>query len=225
MIIIAPYDPDWPVMFAAEALRIRQALGDLALRIEHVGSTSVPGLAARPVIDIQVSVPSLEPADRYRTRLAELSYTHFPLGPFDLVYPLFKKPAEWPSTHHVHLCVAGSEQERDHLAFRDFLRRNSTVAAEYVMLKRQLAARHDGRTMESQERYSLSKTEFVRSVLARALAESQVLSTAMTPDPPARGQLHRRGATVDGPSLPARAAGSDPQFSSVRPLGEGRAAR
>jgi GrpB-like predicted nucleotidyltransferase (UPF0157 family) len=171
MIVIAPYDPAWPVMFAAEAARIRQALNDLAVRIEHVGSTSVPALSAKPVVDIQVSVPSLEPAYRYRTSLADLGYTHIPLGEFDLVYPFFKRPVEWPSTHHVHLCVADSEQERNHLAFRDFLRHNPAVAAEYIVLKRQLAAVHDGLTLESQERYSLSKTEFVRSVLARAFAE------------------------------------------------------
>ena len=173
MIIIAPYDHAWPVMFAAEAARLARALGDLALRIEHVGSTAVPGLAAKPVIDIQVSVSSLEPLDRYRTSLAELGYTYFSLGAFDLVYPFFKKPAEWPSTHHVHLCVAGSEQERDHLAFRDFLRRHPAVAAEYLALKRELAAAHDGLTLASQERYSLSKTEFVCSILARAVAESR----------------------------------------------------
>jgi len=175
MIIIAPYDHAWPVMFAAEAARLARALGDLALRIEHVGSTAVPGLAAKPVIDIQVSVPSLEPLDRYRTSLAELGYTYFSLGAFDLVYPFFKKPAEWPSTHHAHLCVAGSEQERDHLAFRDFLRRNPSVAAEYAALKRELAAAHDGLTLASQEHYSLSKTDFVRSLLTRALAESRTL--------------------------------------------------
>jgi len=171
MIVVSPYDPNWPGMFAAEAVRLRQAMGDHALRIEHVGSTSVPGLAAKPVIDIQVSVPSLEPRDLYRTWLADLGYTHFDLGAFDLVYPFFKKPAAWPSTHHVHLCVAGSEQERDHLTFRDFLRRNPIVAGEYAVLKRKLAAAHDGLTLESQERYSLAKTEFVRSVLARVFAE------------------------------------------------------
>ena len=171
MIVIAPYDPAWPMIFATEAARLGRALGDLALRIEHVGSTAVPGLAAKPVIDIQVSVPSLERPEHYRTRLAELGYTHFSLGAFDLVYPFFKKPVEWPSTHHVHLCVAGSEQERDHLAFRDFLRRNPSVAVEYAALKRELAAAHDGLTLESQERYSLSKTEFVRSVLARVCGE------------------------------------------------------
>jgi GrpB-like predicted nucleotidyltransferase (UPF0157 family) len=173
MIIVAPYDPAWPEQFAAEAERIRKVFGNLALLIEHVGSTSVPGLAAKPVIDIQVSVLSLEPGNFYRTRLADLGYTHFPLGQFDLVYPFFKRPAEWPSSHHVHLCVSGSEQERNHLAFRDYLRRHPAAAAEYDGLKRKLAAVHAGLTMESQERYSLAKTEFVHSVLSRALAEVQ----------------------------------------------------
>ena len=177
MIIIAPYDPTWPSRFAAEAERIRHAFGDLALRVEHVGSTSVPGLAAKPVVDIQVSVRSLEPGDFYHTRLADLGYTHFPLGAFDLVYPFFKRPAAWPSTHHVHFCVAGSEQEREHLAFRDYLRRNPAAAAEYVALKRKLASAHDGLTMESQERYSLAKTEFVRAVLGRAAAEADAVRT------------------------------------------------
>ena len=89
------------------------------------------------------------------------------------MYPFFKRPVGWPSTHHVHLCAGGSEQERSHLAFRDYLRRNPAVAADYAALKRKLAAVHDGRTMESQENYSLSKTEFVRSVLSRASAEAQ----------------------------------------------------
>jgi GrpB-like predicted nucleotidyltransferase (UPF0157 family) len=168
MIIIDPYDPAWPARFADEAASLHRELGDLALRIEHVGSTSVPGLAAKPVIDIQISVPSLEPRDLYCARLAGLGYTHLPLGDFDVVYPFFKRPAGWPSTHHVHLCTAGSKQEHDHLAFRNCLRSYPAVAAEYVALKLRLAAAHDGLTMESQERYSLAKTEFVRSVLARA---------------------------------------------------------
>ena len=171
MIVIAPYDPTWPTRFAAEADRIRQAFGTHALRIEHVGSTAVSGLPAKPVIDIQVSVSSLEPRDLFHSRLVALGYTHFPLGAFDLVYPFYKRPVEWPSTHHVHLCAAGSEQERNHLVFRDHLRSNPAVAAEYASLKHKLAAAHDGLTMESQERYSLSKSEFVRSVLGHAAPE------------------------------------------------------
>jgi GrpB-like predicted nucleotidyltransferase (UPF0157 family) len=173
VIVIAPYDPAWLARFDAEAERIRQAFGSRALRVEHVGSTSVPGLAAKPVIDIQVSVPSLEPRDIYNSWLSGLGYTHFSLGSFDVVYPFFKRPVGWPSTHHVHLCVVGSVQEQEHLAFRDYLRCNLDVAAEYASLKRKLAGAHHGQTMESQEQYSLSKTEFVVSVLARAVTENR----------------------------------------------------
>ncbi len=165
MIQIVSYDPTWPRRFEAEATRIRAAMGGLALRIEHVGSTAVPGLAARPVIDIQVSVASLEALNAYSAPLARLGYSHIALGPFDLVYPSFQKPAAWPSTHHLHLCVLGAAQERRHLAFRDFLCSHPWVAAEYVALKRELAAAHDGASLESRERYSLSKSEFVNSVL------------------------------------------------------------
>jgi len=172
VIVIAPYDHTWPSSFEAEAERIRGAFGSHALRVEHVGSTSVPGMAAKPVIDIQVSVASLEPRDHCHAWLSDLGYTHFPLGTFDLVYPFFKRPVGWPGTHHVHLCATGSVQERDHLAFRDYLRSNPCAAAEYGALKRNLAGSHDGLTLESQERYSLSKSEFVASVLVRAATEN-----------------------------------------------------
>lgn len=168
MISIAPYDYAWPSLFDAEAARIREVMGDLALSIEHVGSTAVSGLAAKPVIDIQISVATLETLSAYSDLLVQLGYIHIPLGAFDLVYPFFQKPAEWPSTHHIHLCVTGSEQERKHLAFRDYLRSHPGVAAEYVDLKRTLAAENDGATLESRERYSLTKSQFVTSVLERA---------------------------------------------------------
>lgn len=169
MIGIAAYDDAWPALFDAEAARVREVMGGLALRIEHVGSTSVPGLAGKSVIDIQVSVATLENLGVYSEPLGRLGYGHIPLGPFDADYPFFQKPAEWPSTHHVHLCVSGAEQECRHLAFRDYLRSHPAVAVEYVALKRSLAAAHDGATLESRERYSLSKTHFINSVLERAL--------------------------------------------------------
>jgi GrpB-like predicted nucleotidyltransferase (UPF0157 family) len=131
----------------------------------------VPNLAAKPVIDIQVSVASLEPRAPLHERMRALGYTHFDLGAFDLVYPFFKKPSKWPSTHHVHLCAAGSDQERMHLAFRDYLRAHPDLAAEYSALKHRLAAAFDGTTLASQEGYSLAKTEFVSSVLERAFSE------------------------------------------------------
>lgn len=169
MIEIVPYDNGWPARFLAEAACIRASMGRLALRIEHVGSTAVPGLAAKPVIDIQVSVASLETPGTYTEILAHLGYSHIPLGPFDTVYPFFQKPATHPGTHHIHLCVQGSEQESRHLAFRDYLRSHPAIAAEYGQIKRSLAAAHDGATLESCERYSLAKTPFVSAVLAHAM--------------------------------------------------------
>lgn len=175
-IFLNEYDPDWPSLYAAEADALRAILGDRANRIEHVGSTSVPGLVAKPVIDIQVSVSELHPLQPYKVDLSALGYRHIslpppppPLKPADDVYPYFKKPLKQPDTHHVHLCISGSDQERDHLIFRDFLRTHSSVAREYVELKRRLAEAHLGDTLESRERYSLGKTEFVQTVLDTAM--------------------------------------------------------
>jgi GrpB-like predicted nucleotidyltransferase (UPF0157 family) len=170
MITICEYDANWPVLFEEEAHRLRIAFGSMAQRIEHVGSTSVPALPARPIIDIQVSVTSLVPHGRYVEPMAALGYRHVALGGFDLVYPFFHKPAEWPSTHHVHLCEAGGEQEWMHLAFRDHLRAHPLAARKYEALKSELARAHDGDTFASSEAYSLAKSEFVANVLRAATA-------------------------------------------------------
>src|SRR5262249_30300120 len=97
MIELAPYNSLWPSMFAEEASRIREEFGASALRVSHVGSTSVLGLDAKPVIDIQVSVASLEQRDPLDEHMRRLGYTHMDLGAFDAVYPFFKKPATWAS--------------------------------------------------------------------------------------------------------------------------------
>lgn len=168
MIVISEYDANWPVLFEEEARRLHAAFGSVVRRIEHVGSTSVPGLAAKPVIDVQVSVDSLVPHGRYVDTMAALGYRHVVLGDFDLVYPFFHKPVEWPSTHHVHLCEAAGEQEWKHLAFRNYLREHPQAAREYETLKRELARVHDGGTPQSMEAYSLAKSEFVANVLRAA---------------------------------------------------------
>jgi GrpB-like predicted nucleotidyltransferase (UPF0157 family) len=169
MIRIEPYSASWPGAFAEEAAALQAAFGPLALRIDHVGSTAVAGLAAKPIIDIQISVAQLQDRTAFEARLARLQYVHVDLGDFDRVYPFFAKPGRWPNSHHVHLCVAGSAEEVRHLAFRDHLRADPGAAAEYERLKRALAAVHHGRTLESREAYSLAKTDFVEAVLAKAL--------------------------------------------------------
>jgi GrpB-like predicted nucleotidyltransferase (UPF0157 family) len=170
MIHIVPYQSTWPEAFQCEADRIRSHFAVQAVRIEHVGSTAVPGLAAKPVIDIQVSLPSLTPRELWLAAMAALGYTHIDLGDFDRVYPFFARPASWPATHHVHLCAAGSVQEREHLAFRDGLREHPAIADAYSQLKRELAQRHPGDTLASREAYSLAKSDFVRDILTKARA-------------------------------------------------------
>jgi len=166
---IVPYDPEWPSAFAAERDRIATALSGLALRIDHNGSTSVPGLAAKPIIDIQVSVRELQPIETYAMPLTELGYFHVP-HPDDSFCPFFHKPKEWPHTHHVHVVQSGGDEEQRTLAFRDYLREHSAVAREYEDLKRALASQHSG-DFPSREAYAEAKTEFITSLTERALSQ------------------------------------------------------
>ena len=115
---ILPYDPAWPCLFEAERQRIGAALGSVAIRIDHHGSTAVPGLAAKPVIDIQISVERLGEMIAYARPLETLDYIHVPHAD-DLRCPFFHRPAAWPHTHHVHVVEAGGEEEHKTLAFRD----------------------------------------------------------------------------------------------------------
>ena|SRR5436190_7115523 len=166
---LAPYDPRWPAAFVAEAGRLRAALGSLALRIDHNGSTAVPGLAAKPVIDVQVSVASLHPLAPYRGRLESIGYVHVPHAD-DVVCPFFHRPAKWPHTHHVHVVAAGSEEERRTLAFRDYLRDHAGPRGEYEALKRKLAGEFTADSDASREGYASAKSELVERLIAAAFA-------------------------------------------------------
>jgi GrpB-like predicted nucleotidyltransferase (UPF0157 family) len=176
---IVPYDARWPLAFIEERDRIAVALGPLALRIEHHGSTSVVGLAAKPVIDIQISVAALHPLDRYITPLAVLGYVHVPHQD-DAVCPYFHKPKTWPHTHHVHLVMAGGDNELKTLAFRDFLRDHPEVAREYESFKRHLSSRHDAGIFASQQAYAEAKGSFIAVVTEQAVAQGYP-RTATTP--------------------------------------------
>ncbi len=166
---IASYDPRWVLEFEAERERITQALGELACRIDHNGSTAVPGIDAKPIIDIQVSVERLQPIFAYAQPLAKLGYVHLPHVD-DAICPFFHRPREWPHTRHVHVVEYGGQKERRTLAFRDFLREHSDVAREYVVLKKQLAAGVDAADLPSRERYANFKSEFIDRVVQIALA-------------------------------------------------------
>jgi GrpB-like predicted nucleotidyltransferase (UPF0157 family) len=165
---ILPYNPRWVVEFEAERNRIAHVIGDLAVRIEHCGSTAVPGLEAKPIIDIQISVKGLQPIRRYAELLATLGYLHVPHID-DAFCPFFHRPSVWPHTHHVHIVEAGGQEERRTLAFRDFLREHSDVARQYAALKQSLAALTDATDADSREAYATAKSEFIQSVVLFAL--------------------------------------------------------
>jgi GrpB-like predicted nucleotidyltransferase (UPF0157 family) len=136
---IVAYDPAWPVRFAELGRDLRAGLGEVALRIDHVGSTSVPGLAAKPIIDIQVSVADLEPLAAYRLPLERLGYVYRADNP-ERTKRYFREPPGRRRTH-VHVRRAGSFSEQWALLFRDYLRAHVEVAAEYAAVKRRLALR------------------------------------------------------------------------------------
>jgi len=167
---IIPYNPRWPEQYAEERTRLSQALGDVAQRIEHNGSTSVPGLAAKPVIDIQISVGTLQPMDAYRIPLQQLGYFHVPHKD-DAFCPFFHRPKEWPHTHHVHVVEAGSEEEARTLAFREYLRDHAEVAEEYANLKLALAPQFSASELDSRQAYADAKGEFIERVIRLARAQ------------------------------------------------------
>jgi GrpB-like predicted nucleotidyltransferase (UPF0157 family) len=166
---IVPYDPDWPGAFEAEAVRLRAALKTLAMRVDHHGSTAIPGLGAKPIIDIQVSVAAVQPLSAYGAKLEAIGYIHLP-HPDDSFCPFFHRPSQWPHTHHVHVVERGGREERRTLAFRDYLRDHRDVSREYEDLKRTTAAHVVAADPDSQQRYSAAKTDFIERVVGVAVS-------------------------------------------------------
>jgi len=160
---VVPHRPAWAALFAEEAARLRAALGDRVLAIEHVGSTSVPGLAAKPILDLAASVPDLADAEALLPALAALGYQHKPDPDLPERLYLVKGPAE-RRTHHLSLAEPASRFWREHLRFRDLLRADATLAAEYARLKLALAERHP----HDRPAYQAGKQAFIDDALGRA---------------------------------------------------------
>lgn len=139
-VLVVDYDPTWPNMFEALQRPVWEAVRDVAISVEHVGSTAVPGLAAKPIIDIDVVLASSANMPEAIGRLATLGYVHHGnLGIEDR--EAFASPQGLPA-HHLYVCPQGSAALANHLALRDFLRRDSVAAAKYGRIKKQLAARY-----------------------------------------------------------------------------------
>jgi GrpB-like predicted nucleotidyltransferase (UPF0157 family) len=165
---IVDYDPGWPEEARQELARVGAALGDLAVRLDHVGSTAVPGLAAKPIVDLQVSVAALEPQSAYVEPLEALGYLFVPFATAP-EYHFFGKPPERPRTHHLHVCLAGSYEELRHLAVRDLLRAYPREAARYEAVKRESARLHP----EDRLAYMAGKEAHILKLERRALRRAK----------------------------------------------------
>ena len=161
------YSPSWPRLFSEERTRIRGAVGNRTLAIEHVGSTSVPGLAAKPIIDIAIAVVSFERSAELVEPLAAIGYDHY--GEFGIPGRRFFVQGE-PRTHHLHVVEIDSDEWRNHRYFRDTLRADVEARTAYESLKRELAARF----ASDREAYTAAKSGFIRGILSRRSQERTI---------------------------------------------------
>ena len=164
---VVDYDPEWPRRYAEERDRIAAALGDAVLVIEHVGGTAVPGLPAKPVIDLMVGVEDIERTGPAVAGLINLGYEYVP--EFESQLPdrrYFRRGT--PESHHVHMVPMSSDFFVEHLLFRDYLRSHPQAAEEYGKLKRGLA----GRFRFDRDAYRSGKVPFIDMVVAAARREA-----------------------------------------------------
>lgn len=165
-ITLAEYDPRWPALFDREAARIRTVLGDADVRIEHVGSTSVPGLAAKPIIDILLAVPDSADEQAYVPALESAGYVLRIREPHWFEHRLFNGP---DTSINLHVFTVGAAEIDRMLLFRDRLRADDADRDAYLQVKRDLAKR----TWRHMQQYADAKTAIIQQIMARASAANQ----------------------------------------------------
>lgn len=171
---VVDYDPAWPALFARQAAELRAALGLVAARIDHIGSTAVPATLAKPVIDVQISVSDLEPVGRYRLLLENIYSADNP----DRTKRYFREIPGQRRTH-LHVRRAGSFGEQFALLFRDFMRAHREAAQQYGALKVELVRLYP--RVEDRHAYTAAKTPFIWNIMTQADAWAQ--ETGWLPGP------------------------------------------
>ncbi|WP_232316818.1 GrpB family protein [Paenibacillus sp. D9] len=167
-VIVMEYDPSWQTEYESEKARILAALAGESIWVEHIGSTSVPGLAAKPIVDIAVGVAHLSIADAFIQPLAAIGYEYVPKPEFPP--RRFFRQGEWgKGTHHLHVYEIGSEEWKGNLLFRDSLRSDPGLRRQYAELKADLASRHP----DDRAAYTAHKGPFIRTVMERAGKQAQ----------------------------------------------------
>ena len=165
-VVVVPHDPRWPAAFEAEADRLRAALGGLVVAIDHMGSTAIAGIHAKPIIDMLLSTPDAASLDGLIPVMVRLGYQS--MGEFGIPGRRYfrKESPEGRRTHHAHAFAQGSPSIERHLAFRDYMNAHPAAAQRYGLLKQALAASHP----DDIEAYMDGKDAFVKAQEARALA-------------------------------------------------------
>jgi len=158
---LAEYDPEWPALFRREEERVRRALGDRVLRLEHIGSTSVPGLAAKPIIDMCLVLADTSDEAGYVPALEAAGYTLWIREPDWFEHRLFKGP---DTDVNLHVYPEGCQEIERYLPFRDRLRSNAADRELYERAKRELARRR----WKYVQNYADAKSEVVEAIIARA---------------------------------------------------------
>jgi GrpB-like predicted nucleotidyltransferase (UPF0157 family) len=165
-ILIAEYDPAWPQRYEAHARVIRDGLGSTLLRIEHIGSTSVPGLAAKPIIDVLAVVPNSADESTYVPQLGALGYSLRVREPRFFEHRMLRTIAR---DVHVHVFSPGAPEISRNITFRDRLRRSAEDRARYEAVKRRLAAQ----SWPDMNAYAEAKTGIIESIMAAAIAAGE----------------------------------------------------
>ncbi len=158
-VVIQAYDPTWPDVFLRLSARVKTALGSLAIAVEHIGSTAVPGLCAKPIIDLDVVLASMADLSEAIRLLGGIGYIHE--GDLGIAgREAFRSPAGTPG-HHLYVLAKGANELRRHLAFRDALRSDEGLRDRYAALKRVLAEEHQS----DRSAYTEAKSAFISATL------------------------------------------------------------
>jgi GrpB-like predicted nucleotidyltransferase (UPF0157 family) len=162
---LSPYEPNWPLLFGAEKERLFASLGNHILDVQHIGSTSIPGMPAKPILDIGVAVANFEEATRCVPLLEQLGYIYKGENGIPRRHYFVKGN---PRTHHLHLLEIESEEWKNHLRFRDYLRAKPTSAQAYASLKQTMAMQF----ATDRDAYQNGKENFIQAVLQKATQEA-----------------------------------------------------
>ena len=164
-VTIVEYRPEWKKMFENEKSILQKALGEFPARIEHIGSTAIAGLTAKPIIDIMIGLKDFSAAQSVVPRIEALGYEYISRYEDEMPFRrYFAKDSGGVRTHQIHMVEIGGEFWERHILFRDYLRQNPAVAGQYASLKKELA----GREWTDVNEYADAKTQFIKLIEDKA---------------------------------------------------------